>query len=163
MVLELHVHRQRRHRKLRLHPTNLQRFTLFSKSIAVLENFILAMIKYPEALRKAQEEIDSVIGHSRLPTFSDRPSLPYVEAMLTETLRWGCPVPLSTLRSISRWIPLTPRADFPYISTEEDVYDGRRIPKGSYVGISFADRNARLYLLPFYPSGTWEPLGDVER
>ena len=66
------------------------------KSIAGLEGFILAMIKHPEVLRKAQEEIDSTIGHSRLPVFSDRSSLPYIEAMLTETLRWGCPVPLST-------------------------------------------------------------------
>ena len=91
------------------------------------------MIKYPEALRKAQEEIDSVIGHSRLPMFSDRSSLPYVEAVLTETLRWGCPVPLSTPHSIFRRITLTPHADFPHISTEEDVYGGYRIPKGSYV------------------------------
>jgi len=67
------------------------------KSVAALENFIVAMVKHPEVLRKAQEEIDSVVGHSRLPMFRDRPSLPYVEAMFTETLRWGCPIPLSTL------------------------------------------------------------------
>ena len=72
------------------------RLTPFFKSIAGLENFILAMIKYPEVFRKAQDEIDAVVGHSRLPIFSDRPLLPYVEAILTETLRWGCPVPLST-------------------------------------------------------------------
>ena len=121
------------------------------------------MIKHPEVLRKAQEEIDSVTGHARLPTFSDRPSLPYIEAMLTETLRWGCPVPLSTLLSVFRWIPPTPYADFPHLSTEEDVYKGYRIPKGSYVGNYFTDRNACLYLWPSHLSGTWEPLGDVAR
>jgi len=99
-------------------------------SIAGLENFILAMIKHPEVLRKAQEEIDSVVGHSRLPVFSDRPSLPYVEAVLTEALRWGCPVPLN----------------FPHLSVE-DVYQGYRIPKGSYVlgNLWVMSRNEQLY------------------
>ena len=120
----------------------------FPKSIAGLENFILAMIKHPEVLRKAQGEIDSVVGHSRLPTFSDRSSLPYIEAMLTETLRWGCPVPLSAFHSTPFWIPLILRVDFPHTSTEEDVYEGYRIPKGSYVGVSFTDRNTGLYPYP---------------
>lgn len=35
------------------------------------------MIKHPEALAKAQKEIDSVVGSDRLPTFADRASLPY--------------------------------------------------------------------------------------
>lgn len=98
------------------------------------------MIKHPEVLRKAQEEIDSVVGHSRLPTFDDRPSLPYIEAMLTETMRWSCPIPLSTILPTLQWASLIPHADFPHLS-EEDVYKGYRIPKGSYVRISTKDRN----------------------
>ena len=96
------------------------------------------MIKHPEVLRKAQEEMDSVVGRSRLPTLGDRSSLPYVEAMLTETLRWACPAPLSMFRSTFQWISLTPHADFPHLSAE-DVYEGYRIPKGSYVRISFTN------------------------
>ena len=46
------------------------------------------------ALEKAQEEIDAVVGTSRLPTFSDRPNLPYVEAVVNETMRIATPVPL---------------------------------------------------------------------
>ena len=52
------------------------------------------MLQHPEILRKAQEEIDTVVGTSRLPTFSDRPNLPYVEAVVNETMRIATPVPL---------------------------------------------------------------------
>ena len=52
-----------------------------------METFVLAMIQYPAVLRKAQDEIDKVIGNDRLPTFDDRGSLPYLECLLKETLR----------------------------------------------------------------------------
>lgn len=45
------------------------------------------MILHPECQRRAQEEIDAVIGSERLPEFTDRKSLPYVECVLQETLR----------------------------------------------------------------------------
>lgn len=50
--------------------------------------FIYAMLLHPEVQRKAQEQIDAVVGNGRLPDFSDRPSLPYVDAVLNECLRW---------------------------------------------------------------------------
>jgi cytochrome P450 len=70
------------------------------------------MMDHPEVLKKAQQEIDAVVGQDRLPTFKDRASLPYggtslyaiavdhtdsplVDAILEETWRWGVPVPLS--------------------------------------------------------------------
>jgi hypothetical protein len=43
---------------------------------------MLAMIEYPETQRLAQEELDRVVGRGRLPTFSDRASLPYINAMV---------------------------------------------------------------------------------
>jgi len=52
------------------------------------------MVQFPDVQRKAQEEIDRVIGTDRLPTFADRGSLPYLEAVYLETLRWTVPVPL---------------------------------------------------------------------
>jgi cytochrome P450 len=52
------------------------------------------MILFPEVQKKAQEEIDSVVGKDRLPTFGDRDSLPYIEAIICETMRWHPPVPL---------------------------------------------------------------------
>lgn len=45
------------------------------------------MLRHPEVQKKAQEEIESVLGKDRLPDFSDRASLPYVEAVLQETMR----------------------------------------------------------------------------
>jgi cytochrome P450 len=46
------------------------------------------MVKYPEVQKKAQAEIDRVIGPNRLPDFTDEKSLPYVVAIVRETLRW---------------------------------------------------------------------------
>jgi Cytochrome P450 len=37
------------------------------------------MSLYPDVQKKAQEEIDAVVGHDRLPTFEDRERLPYVD------------------------------------------------------------------------------------
>ena len=54
------------------------------------------MVLYPDVQAKAQAEIDAVIGSTRLPEFDDRPSLPYVEAILREMLRWKPTLPLGT-------------------------------------------------------------------
>ncbi|KAF8337876.1 cytochrome P450 [Cantharellus anzutake] len=79
--------------------------------------FIRAMILNPEAQKRAQQEIEAVIGRHRLPTFSDREYLPYVEAVLKETLRWQPAVPPS----------------LPYRSSESVEYEGYFIPKDTTV------------------------------
>lgn len=61
--------------------------------------FILAMVLHPRVQIKAQEEIDRVVGPSRLPRFEDRSSLPYVEAIYREVLRWNPSGPLGKLYS----------------------------------------------------------------
>lgn len=61
--------------------------------------FLLAMLLYPEVQRKAQEEIDRVVGRKRLPDFGDRQKMPYVEGVLLETLRWHHSTPMGKLRS----------------------------------------------------------------
>ncbi|KLO09945.1 cytochrome P450 [Schizopora paradoxa] len=86
-------------------------------SVAVMQTFILAMTLHPEVVRKAQAEIDSVIGADRLPQLSDRPSLPYLDAVIKETLRWNVAAPLSL-----------PRA-----TGEDDEYNGYFIPKGAVI------------------------------
>jgi cytochrome P450 len=58
-------------------------------SVSTLYTFFLAMTLFPEVQRKAQEEIDAVIGSDRLPTLNDRSRLPYVEALVSEMIRWG--------------------------------------------------------------------------
>ena len=45
------------------------------------------MAKYPHVQKRAQEEIDRVVGPGRLPTFDDMDTLPYVGCLLQETIR----------------------------------------------------------------------------
>jgi cytochrome P450 len=60
-----------------------------------------AVALHPEAQAKARIELDTVIGRSRLPEFRDRDSLPYVDALLKETLRWQVISPLGESRPSS--------------------------------------------------------------
>ncbi|MCL7031228.1 hypothetical protein MKW94_025874 [Papaver nudicaule] len=64
-------------------------------TVAILLEWILArMVLHPDIQSKAQAEIDSVVGASRLVSDSDLPSLPYLLAIIKETLRVHPPGPL---------------------------------------------------------------------
>ncbi|KAI0656915.1 O-methylsterigmatocystin oxidoreductase [Cubamyces menziesii] len=82
-----------------------------------MQAFFLAMVQYPEAQKKAQEELDAVIGLDRLPEFTDRDSLPYVNAVVKEVTRWHTVVPLGL------W----------HRAVNEDQWNGYRIPAGSII------------------------------
>jgi cytochrome P450 len=56
--------------------------------------FFLAMALHPDIMRKAQYELDAVTGRDRLPTFEDRPRLPFVDAVCKEVSRWRPVIPL---------------------------------------------------------------------
>ncbi|GJE86658.1 cytochrome P450 [Phanerochaete sordida] len=88
----------------------------FDTTTATLSWFTHAMVKHPEAQKKAQEEIDRVVGHDRLPEIEDRDSLPYVNAVLKEIFRWQ-PI-----------IAMLPRA-----SSQDDEYNGYFVPAGTYM------------------------------
>jgi hypothetical protein len=47
------------------------------------------MVLFPEAQKKAQEELDRVIGRHRLPTWEDEKDLPYVRSLIKEVLVSG--------------------------------------------------------------------------
>jgi len=49
---------------------------------------VLACCAFPEALVKAYEELDRVVGPHRSPTFEDEPNLPYIKAFVKEVFRW---------------------------------------------------------------------------
>ncbi|EJD46792.1 cytochrome P450, partial [Auricularia subglabra TFB-10046 SS5] len=83
---------------------------------AFLLSFVMAMVLWPEYQRKAQEELDRVLGE-RLPDFGDEASLPYTEAIIRETYRL---------------FPVTPFA-VPHAVEEDDVYQGLLIRKGTTV------------------------------
>lgn len=57
-------------------------------------SFVLAMLHYPDIQKKAQIELDSVVGRERLPTFEDRPRLPLIDALCKEVMRWRPVTPL---------------------------------------------------------------------
>lgn len=86
-------------------------------NISTILSFILAMLRFPDVQRKAQVEIDAVVGSERLPEISDRPSLPYIRSVVTEVYRWLPAIPLC----------------IPHALTEDDVYNGVFLPKGSVV------------------------------
>ncbi|KAI0321505.1 cytochrome P450 [Amylostereum chailletii] len=81
-------------------------------------SFILAMLHYPEKMRKAQSELDAVVGRERMPEYTDRDSLPYVRALINEVLRWR---------------PVAALGGSPHSVTADDEYQGMFIPKGSTV------------------------------
>ncbi|KAI0301719.1 cytochrome P450 [Multifurca ochricompacta] len=80
-----------------------------------LQWWLLAMLAYPDVQARAHAELDEVVGYARPPTFADLPSLPYICAMVQETLRWGVIVPFA----------------LPHVSTADDWYEGMYIPKGT--------------------------------
>ncbi|KAF5314926.1 hypothetical protein D9619_007168 [Psilocybe cf. subviscida] len=78
--------------------------------------YVMAAVA-PDAQRKAQEEIDRIVGRDRLPTYDDWEALPYTEAILREVLRWRPVLPIGV----------------PHRVTDDDIYKGYLIPKGSLV------------------------------
>ena len=52
------------------------------------------MAMYPLVQQKAQAELDAVVGTSRLPSFADQATLPFMNALLREVLRWHVVTPI---------------------------------------------------------------------
>ena len=86
------------------------------QTVAVVKVFFLLMCLYPDVQRRAQEELDCVIGSDRLPNISDRPQLPFLNNVITEVLRWSPPGPLA-----------------PHSSSKDNIFEGYYIPKGCTV------------------------------
>ncbi|PSS37906.1 hypothetical protein PHLCEN_2v248 [Hermanssonia centrifuga] len=61
------------------------------------------MVLYPDVMRRAQAEIDAVVGRDRTPLFSDRDKLPYIEAIVKEVIRWRPVDPLGTVVIFNVW------------------------------------------------------------
>ncbi|KAI5122654.1 hypothetical protein M0805_007916 [Coniferiporia weirii] len=84
---------------------------------STLTTFFMMMILHPEVAKRAQEEIDNVVGTKRLPTLDDRQNLPYIDCIMKEVFRAYPPVPLG----------------IPHQSTHTETYRGWTIPGGSMV------------------------------
>lgn len=85
---------------------------------STLYAFIQAMLLYPEVQKKAQAEIDRVVGPDRLPTMEDEPSMQYIRSIIKESLRW---------------MPTTILGAVPHAVNQDDWYEGYLIPKNAGV------------------------------
>ncbi|KAM5341972.1 hypothetical protein ACJ41O_015003 [Fusarium nematophilum] len=84
-----------------------------------LIGFIKAMILFPDVQDRARKEVDDVVGHDRLPEWSDRANMPYIRGCQEETLRWA---------------PTTVTGGpMPHAVSKDDVYMGYKIPAGAGV------------------------------
>ncbi|KAJ3868654.1 cytochrome P450, partial [Lentinula novae-zelandiae] len=104
-------------------------------NVSVLSSFILAMAVNPTKQRKAQADIDRVIGSGRRLAFKDRLDLPYVESILKEVYRLNPVTPIAIPHNLN--------------PTSDDEYRGWRIPKESVV---IANSWAVLHDAEPYPS-----------
>ncbi|XRM44916.1 hypothetical protein ABZX51_008019 [Aspergillus tubingensis] len=77
-------------------------------TVSTLTTFILNMALNPHVQAKAQAELDTILGPYTLPKLSDREKLPYINAIVKESLRW---------------YPVAPMG-LPHLCVEGDVYDG---------------------------------------
>ncbi|KAF4450449.1 hypothetical protein F53441_6448 [Fusarium austroafricanum] len=84
-------------------------------TVTSITSFILAMLLFPAVQKKAQEEIEAVVGVDRLPQHKDRENLPYIDALIKET---------------HRWLPIAPMG-VPHVAAEHVDYKGLHIPKGA--------------------------------
>nr|VWO97107.1 N/A [Ganoderma boninense] len=84
-------------------------------TFSTLQAFFLAMSLYPDVQKKAQAQLDAVVGTERLPDHKDKDALPYITAIVKEALRWHVVLPFS----------------IPHVTTEDMEYDGYFIPKGT--------------------------------
>ncbi|KAF8824083.1 hypothetical protein HHX47_DHR9000549 [Lentinula edodes] len=79
--------------------------------------FILAMLMSPEIQATAHLEIEQALGPGNLPNFGDEASLPYITAVVRETMRHNPVAPLAV----------------PHELTQDDIYKGYFLPKGSLI------------------------------
>ena len=87
------------------------------QTYSTIQTFFCNLATNPDIQKKAQVELDLVVGPDRLPTFDDYDSLPFIQAIFLECLRWLPVVPLG----------------IPHRSTEDDCYNGYFTPAGTCV------------------------------
>jgi cytochrome P450 len=86
---------------------------------SALNSAIKYLAKFPDAQRRAHEELSRVVGDSRLPTFDDEEALPFIRAMVKEVLRIR---PVTTIGT-------------PHYTTSDVVYKNYVIPKDTIVSL----------------------------
>ena len=70
------------------------------QAVSTMISFFLVLTLFPQVQRRAQAELDVVVGRDRLPTLDDKQRLPYIEALCKELMRWQMVTPIGTIRSL---------------------------------------------------------------
>lgn len=109
-----------------------------------ISTFLMTMVTHPEVQKKAQEELDRVVGRDRLPTFADQPDLVYIGAIVREMMRW---------RTIIA-------GGLAHCSTEDDEYNGATVPSSSRCVCADPPRLVCRLLYPQGHGRSRQPLGD---
>jgi flavonoid 3'-monooxygenase len=81
----------------------------------IVEWSLAELIRHPDILKQAQEELDAVVGRDRLVSETDLPRLTFFNAVIKETFRLHPSTPLS----------------LPRMAAEDCEVAGYRVPKGS--------------------------------
>ncbi|CAM6034510.1 unnamed protein product [Sphagnum compactum] len=63
-------------------------------SAITMEWALTELIRHPKIMKRAQEELDTVVGRTRPVLMSDLPNLPYLHAIIKENFRLHPPLPL---------------------------------------------------------------------
>jgi cytochrome P450 len=64
------------------------------QTVSAITLCIMGLLENPHILHKAQAELDSVVKTGHLPDLEDQSSLPYITALVKETLRWRDVIPI---------------------------------------------------------------------
>uniref|UniRef100_A0A2P2I2W4 Cytochrome P450 2L1-like n=1 Tax=Hirondellea gigas TaxID=1518452 RepID=A0A2P2I2W4_9CRUS len=78
---------------------------------------VYVLARYPQVTKKIQHEIDEVVPRDRMVSLQDKPNLPYVEAFITEILRF------SSLTGLN----------VEHTAMQDTTIEGYFIPKGTVV------------------------------
>jgi len=73
-------------------------------SSSIIIAFVQAMARWPEVQKRAQQEIDSVLGEDRSAVWEDYEKLLYVAAIVKESMRWRPVGPLAFPHALAEGI-----------------------------------------------------------
>lgn len=91
------------------------------------------MLYNPTCMRRAQAELDEIVGTNRLPTLDDEHKLPYVRAVQHEVQRWRPVVSLGVCGPVLRRAAIQSVTVQPHLSTADEMYEGFLIPRHSMI------------------------------
>lgn len=91
--------------------------SLDTQTVSAHLSLVYLMLEHPDVQAKIHDELDTVLGRGHIPTFGDEDSLPYLMAVVKETLRWQPPLPFAV----------------PHLLTRDDTYKGYTFPAGTTI------------------------------